>query len=42
MLHTYGDMDREYSYEYFNFYLTLKQMGHEVELFDYMGEFKDF
>lgn len=38
MLHTYGDPKREYSYEYFNFYLSLKQMGHEVELFDYMGE----
>lgn len=38
MLHTYGDPAREYSYEYFNFYLSLKQMGHEVELFDYAGE----
>jgi len=38
MLHTYGDPKREYSYEYFNFYLSLKQMGHEVALFDYMGE----
>jgi len=38
MLHTYGDPRREYSYEYFNFYQALKQMGHEVELFDYMGE----
>jgi spore maturation protein CgeB len=38
MLHTYGDLKREYSYEYFNFYLSLQQMGHEVELFDYMGE----
>lgn len=38
MLHTYGDPKREYSYEYFNFYQTLQQMGHEVELFDYMGE----
>lgn len=38
MLHTYGDPEREYSYEYFNFYQSLKQMGHEVELFDYMGE----
>lgn len=40
MLHTYGDPKREYSYEYFNFYQSLKQMGHEVELFDYMGEMK--
>lgn len=38
MLHTYGDSKREYSYEYFNFYQSLKKMGHEVELFDYMGE----
>ena len=38
MKHTYGDSSREYSYEYFSFYLTLKNMGHEVELFDYMGE----
>lgn len=38
MLHTYGNPQREYSYEYFNFYQSLKQMGHEVELFDYMGE----
>lgn len=38
MLHTYGDPEREYSYEYFNFYQNLKKMGHEVELFDYMGE----
>lgn len=40
MLHTYGDSSREHSYEYFNFYLSLKKMGHEVELFDYMGEMK--
>ena len=38
MLHTYGDPKREYSYEYFNFHQSLKQIGHEVELFDYMGE----
>ena len=38
MLHAYGDANREYSYEYFNFYQPLLQMGHEVELFDYMGE----
>jgi len=40
MKHTYGDPQREYSYEYFNFYQSLKQMGHEVELFDYMDETK--
>ena len=42
MLHSYGDPKREYSYEYFNFYQVLKQMGHEVELFDYMGELRIF
>lgn len=40
MLHSYGDPKRENSYEYFNFYLSLKKMGHEVELFDYMGELR--
>lgn len=40
MLHSYGDPKREYSYEYFNFYQVLKQMGHEVELFDYMAELR--
>lgn len=38
MLHTYGDPKRERSFEYFNFYQVLKEMGHEVELFDYIGE----
>lgn len=38
MLHTYGDPRREYSFEYFNFYQVLKEMGHEVELFDYASE----
>lgn len=40
MLHTYGNPKREYSYEYFNFYQSLKHAGHEVELFDYMGEMR--
>lgn len=40
MLHSYGDPKREFSYEYFNFYQVLKQMGHEVELFDYAAEIK--
>lgn len=40
MLHSYGDPKREYSYEYFNFFQVLKQMGHEVELFDYAGEIR--
>lgn len=38
MRHTYGDPHRELSFEYFNFYQVLEAMGHEVELFDYMGE----
>jgi spore maturation protein CgeB len=41
MLHSYGDPSREYSYEYFNFYKSLQQIGHEVEFFDYMGELKN-
>jgi spore maturation protein CgeB len=36
--HTYGDSARGYSYEYHNFYETLVGMGHEVELFDIVGE----
>lgn len=40
MLYTYGDPKREYSFEYFNFFQVLEAMGHEVELFDYMGELK--
>jgi len=38
MKHTYGNPARELSFEYFNFYQVLADMGHEVELFDYMGE----
>ena len=38
MTHNYGDASRAYSFEYFNFYLCLKQMGHDVELFDYLAE----
>ena len=40
MQYSYGDPERELSFEYFNFYLTLKHMGYEVELFDYMTEIK--
>jgi len=40
MLHGYGDPNRPYSYEYFNFYLSLKDMGHDVEFFDYMAEIR--
>ena len=42
MRYAYGDSNREQSYEYFNFYLSLKAMGYEVELFDYMEEMKNF
>lgn len=38
MLHSYGNPKRELSFEYFNFYQVLKEMGHEVELFDYAAE----
>lgn len=38
MKHSYGDPKRELSFEYFNFYLTLEQMGYEVALFDYATE----
>jgi spore maturation protein CgeB len=38
MKHSYGDPKRELSFEYFNFYLTLEQMGYEVTLFDYASE----
>jgi spore maturation protein CgeB len=41
MLHSYGDKNREYSYEYFNFYLALKQMGHDIQLFDYAAEIEN-
>lgn len=40
MLHTYGNPERELSYEYFNFFLSLQSMGHDVELFDYMTELR--
>lgn len=40
MLHSYGDPKRELSFEYFNFYQVLKEMGHEVELFDYATEIR--
>jgi spore maturation protein CgeB len=36
MLNNFGDESLGRSYEYYNFYLTLKKMGHEVELFDFM------
>jgi spore maturation protein CgeB len=38
MKHTYGDKSREYSFEYFNFYQVLKNMGYQVDLYDFMGE----
>ena len=38
MSYDYGDPARGHSYEYYNFYQSLKALGHEVELFDYMTE----
>ena len=38
MQYDYGDPQRGYSYEYYNFFLSLKSAGYEVILFDYMGE----
>ncbi|MCG3115726.1 MAG: glycosyltransferase [Candidatus Manganitrophus sp. SA1] len=36
----YGNPVRGYSYEYYNFYQSLLQLGYEVTLFDYMTEYK--
>lgn len=40
MEHDYGDRARGHSYEYRNFYQSLRQMGHDVILFDFMRETK--
>ncbi|WP_332778394.1 CgeB family protein [Polaromonas sp.] len=40
MEYDYGDPSRGHSYEYYNFYQSLKDLGHEVTLFDYMAELK--
>ncbi len=40
MQYDYGDSTRGLSYEYNNFYLGLRDMGHEVALFDYMAEMR--
>jgi spore maturation protein CgeB len=40
MEYDYGDPSRGRSYEYYNFYESLKDLGHEVTLFDYMAELK--
>lgn len=40
MAYDYGDPSRVHSYEYYNFYQSLKDLGHEVILFDYMSELK--
>ncbi len=40
MQYDYGDPQRGHSYEYYNFFLSLKSAGYEVTLFDYMGELK--
>lgn len=42
MLYAYGDPNRSHSYEYYNFYQVLKNMGFEVELFDYIGELNKY
>lgn len=41
MQYDYGDRTRGFSYEYNNFYLALKDMGHDVNLFDYMTEIQE-
>lgn len=38
MKYDYGIPERGLSYEYINFYQVLKDMGHEVTLFDFMTE----
>jgi len=38
MEYDYGDRSRGHSYEYYNFYESLRSLGHEVVLFDYMTE----
>jgi spore maturation protein CgeB len=38
MGYDYGNRARGRSYEYYNFYESMKSMGHTVELFDYMEE----
>ncbi|MBT8558151.1 glycosyltransferase [Polynucleobacter paneuropaeus] len=40
MEYDYGDPLRGHSYEYYNFYQSLKDLGHDVTLFDYMAELK--
>lgn len=41
MAYDYGDPKRGHSYEYFNFYQSLLDLGHEVTLFDYMSEIEE-
>jgi len=38
MEYDYGDISRGNSYEYYNFLHSLKSLGHEVILFDFMAE----
>jgi spore maturation protein CgeB len=38
MSYDYGDPARGHSYEYYNFYQSLKALGHDVVLFDFMTE----
>lgn len=42
MEYDYGDPLRGRSYEYYNFYLTLKAAGHDVILFDYLALTRQF
>lgn len=40
MEYDYGDRSRGRSYEYYNFFESLKATGYDVELFDYMEELR--
>lgn len=39
MLYDYGKKERGHSYEYYNFYLSLKEVFQEVEFYDFLGEY---
>lgn len=41
MLYDYGKKERGYSYEYYNFYLSLKEVYKEVEFYDFFSEYTD-
>jgi spore maturation protein CgeB len=40
MEYDYGEPSRGHSYEYYNFFLSLRSLGHDVTIFDYMAEIK--